>query len=344
MSWAIKGVPFVFKGVTNVMDCKTSKDVMIKAGLDWDVSKCEIMAKMPVEEAFGNGTDGFMMGSNFYKEIPNSFGIYRTDKNIPLGTVKGRYTPVQNTEVFSFFDNAIGKDKALWQTAGCFGNGERVFVSAKLPKTILVNGDPVDNYLLFVTSHDGSSGVKIVLTPIRVICQNTLNAAIKNATNYISFRHTIGVHNNIDSASDILGICNTKINHCDGVYSEMAKIKIDDKTSHNYFVSAILSPSEYSKLSETGHNPSQIVNREWNAIEATGISMKKVNTISEINKYYYEGAGQQQLVGTGWGAYNAITGYYSNVDNSHGIKRMDSIILGDKANKIKSSGDLIFTM
>ena len=102
-------------------------------------------------------------------------------------------------DAFSFFNNAIGRDKAIWQTAGFFGNGERIFVSAKLPDSIYVNGqDPVDNYLVFTTSHDGSSGVKILFTPIRVICENTLNAAIKNATNYVSFRHTASVHKNIE--------------------------------------------------------------------------------------------------------------------------------------------------
>lgn len=344
MSWEIKGEPFVFKGVTNVMDCKTSEDVMIKAGLNWNVAKCEIVARMPELGDSYADEKGFIRGGDFYRDIDNEYGIYRTDKNIPLGIVKGRYNIVQNTDVFKFFDNAIGKDKAIWQTAGCFGNGERIFVSAKLPKTILVDGDPVDNYLLFVTSHDRSSGVKIVLTPIRVICKNTLNAAIKGASNYVSFRHTDSVHSNIADSAEILGICNTKIEHCNLMFDKMRKIRIDDKTSHKYFVSSILSVKEYEKLIETGFTPSQLVERNWSSIEATGISMKKVNTISDINKYYYEGAGQQQLLGTGWGAYNAIAGYYSNVDNAVGIKRMDSIILGDKSNKIKNSGDLIYTI
>ena len=172
MSYTIKGAPFRYKGAINVEDCRTSEDVMRKAQLDWNVAKCELIAKMPglIEDI--DKSSGFMKGGDYYEVCPNAFATYRTDHNIPLGLVKDRYTIVQNTEAFSFFDKAIGKDKAIWQTAGFFGNGERVFVSAKLPNNILVNGDPVENYLVFTTSHDGSCGVKILFTPIRVICEN----------------------------------------------------------------------------------------------------------------------------------------------------------------------------
>lgn len=61
-----------------------------------------------------------------------------------------------------------------------------MFVSAKLPNTVFVGGDPVENYLVFMSSHDGSTGVKILFTPIRIVCENTLSAAIRNATNYVS--------------------------------------------------------------------------------------------------------------------------------------------------------------
>lgn len=340
MSYMVKGAPFRYGGAINVESCKTAEEVMFTAGLDWEVAKCEIVAKIPIQD-IPDENNGFIHGSNNYVECPNAFATYRTDHNIPLGLVKERYTPVQNSEAFSFFNNAIGKNKAIWQTAGFFGRGERIFVSAKLPKNILVNGDPIENYLIFTTSHDGSSGVKILFSPIRVVCQNTLNAAIKSSSNYVSFRHTKAVHKNIDVADEILGICNQQIIMLQNSFEQMVNIKMNDDSAQNIFANVILTDDEIFRINQTGHTVNQIILRDWRAIEDSQISMKKVNTLSEINNYYFSGIGQKAFVGTGYGVYNAINGYYSNIDNSTGIKRMDSLLYGDKSRKIELAGNLI---
>ena len=346
LSFRIKGIPFRYKGAINVEDCKTAEDVIIKAGLDWEVSKCPLVAKMPFDGTIDMMShpveESFVRGSDLYRDCPNAYATYRTDKNIPLGIVKEKYTEVQNIDAFSFFDNAIGRDKAIWQTAGFFGNGERIFVSAKLPDSIYVNGqDPVDNYLVFTTSHDGSSGVKILFTPIRVICENTLNAAIKNATNYVSFRHTASVHRNIDQAGEILGIAKEKTQFLAEQYEAMSKIKMTDTEVNQYFVDLILSENEKLSLLETGHNNEQLINKHWQAIDDSGISMKKVNVLHNMREYYEIGPGQKQYLGTAWGAYNAVTGYYSNVDNAEGIKRFDKLVFGSQSIKIQTAGNLI---
>lgn len=340
MSYLVKGKPWTYRGSVNVENCKTAAEVMSAAGLNWQVAKCELVAKMPVHSDRPEN-NGFIFGSNNYVECPNVFATYRTDYNIPLGIVKERYTPVQNVEAFTFFDNAIGKDKAIWQTAGFFGMGERIFVSAKLPKNILVQGDPVENYLVFTTSHDGSSGVKILFTPIRVVCENTLNAAIATSSNYISFRHTKSVHGNLDIASEILGICDSRIVFLQEKFDFMRKTQIKDEDAQNIFANVILTEDEQFKINQTGHTVGQIITRDWRAIQDSGISMKKVNTLSEINNYYFSGIGQKEILGTAYGVYNAITGYYSNIDNSEGAKRMDSLLYGDKSRKIEFAGNLL---
>lgn len=340
MSYAVKGAPFRYRGAVNVEECKTAADVMSAAGLDWEVAKCELVAKMPIHtDKPENG--GFVFGSNNYVDCPNAYATYRTDYNIPLGIVKERYTPVQNIDAFTFFDGAIGKDKAIWQTAGFFGSGERIFVSAKLPKNILVDGDPVENYLVFTTSHDGSSGVKILFTPIRVVCQNTLNAAIATSSNFVSFRHTKSVHQKIDVAAEILGICDSQIQFLNEQYNFMKKIKMNDVQAQEIFANVILTEDEQFRVKQTGHTIGQIVTRDWRAIQDSQISMKKVNTIAEMNNYYFSGIGQKELIGTGYGVAQAVSGYYSNVDNSEGNKRMDSLLYGDKANKIKAAFDYV---
>lgn len=337
----VKGAPFRYRGAVNVEDCETSEEVMKAANLNWEVAKCEIVAKMPALAPDGLAGEGFIHGSDYYSEVPNAFATYRTDCNIPLGIVKERYTPVQNIEAFKFFDGAIGKDKAIWQTAGFFGNGERIFVSAKLPKNIFVKGDPVDNYLVFTTSHDGTSGVKILFTPIRVVCQNTLNAAIKGSTNYVSFRHTSSVHSNLDIAAEILGICEQRRVYLEHQFEALSKIKIKDSNAQDVFASVILTENEFDALSATGHTVQQLIDRNYMAMQDANISTKKMNALGFMNDYYFNGPGQKEILGTGWGVYNAVTGYYSNVDNSIGTKRMDSLLFGDKSRKIQQAGDTI---
>lgn len=340
MTYVVKGTPFRYKGSVNVEDCVTAEEVMTSAGLDWNVAKCELVAKMPIH-INQTETDGFVYGANNYVECPNAFATYRTDCNIPLGIVKERYTPVQNIEAFSFFNNAIGKNKALWQTAGFFGNGERIFVSAKLPKNIFVQGDAIENYLVFTTSHDGSSGVKILFTPIRVVCENTLNAAIASSTNYVSFRHTKSVHSNLDIVTQILAVCDDKISTLQEQFTLMKKKEMSDKQAQKIFANVVFTEDEQFRIKESGHTINQIVMRDWRAIDDSQVSMKKVNVIAEMNNYYFDGIGQKELVGTGYGVYNAVNGYYSNVDNSEGLKRMDSLLYGDKARKIELAGNLI---
>ena len=336
--YKVKGKPWEYSGAVKVENCKTAADVMSAANLDFEVAKCELIAKMPTNSIAEH--EGFVFNGDNYVKCPNAYATYRTDYNIPLGIVKERYTPVQNIEAFSFFDDCIGKDRAIWQTAGFFGNGERIFVSAKLPNDILVNGDPVENYLVFTNSHDGSTGVKILFTPIRVVCQNTLNAAIKTSTNFVSFRHTSSVHDNINVAKEILGICKEKVQFVKEQFNFLANKHISDENAMKLFGDVILTDKEKSDIIATGHNIQQIITRNYDAIYDANISMKKVNTLSEMNNYYYVGAGQREVLGTAWGVLNAVSGYYSNVDNAEKTKRMDTLLYGDRSNKIANATNL----
>lgn len=337
--YKVKGKPWEYSGAVKVENCKTAADVMSAANLDFEVAKCELIAKMPTNSIAEH--EGFVFNGDNYVKCPNAYATYRTDYNIPLGIVKERYTPVQNIEAFSFFDDCIGKDRAIWQTAGFFGNGERIFVSAKLPNDILVNGDPVENYLVFTNSHDGSTGVKILFTPIRVVCQNTLNAAIKTSTNFVSFRHTSSVHDNINVAKEILGICKEKVQFVKEQFNFLANKHISDENAMKLFGDVILTDKEKSDIIATGHNIQQIITRNYDAIYDANISMKKVNTLSEMNNYYYVGAGQREVLGTAWGVLNAVSGYYSNVDNAEKTKRMDTLLYGDRSNKIANATNLL---
>lgn len=347
MAYIARGVPWVYKGVTDVTHCKTSMECMEAAGLNFVVKKCELAAKMNIAddvdrtlddllEAKRKDVEAHINGKYMYSKLDNAFCTYRDDNHTPLGYVKQRYAIVQNTAAFKFFDNVIGENSAIWQTAGCFGNGERIFVSAKLPQNILVKGDPVENYLVFVNSHDGSSGVRVLFTPIRVICQNTLNAAIRTSTNSFSIRHTESVYKNIEIAHEILGITKKRIKDTEWTYNILANIKLTDEDVMEYICKNNLTETELEALNTTKHTFKEVVYRNALAINDANISTRKLNVISDTYEYYHGGIGQREIAGTAWGAFNAISGYYSNVDSSaDGTKRMDSLLFNDKAKKLE---------
>ena len=350
--FSVKGKPWEGRGAVNVEDCQTAREVITKARLNFEVAKCEVIAKMPIRDysdealdRFKESEDGALIyGNNVYREVPNSFATYRTDYNIPLGNVKSKYTVVQNIDAFNFFDKAIGRDKAIWQTAGVFGNGERIFVSAKLPDNILVNGsDPVETYLVFTNAHDGSSGVKILFTPIRVVCQNTLNAAIRGATNIITFRHTQSVHQKLDVADEILGISHKFAENFKIECERLTVIKMSDKGVMKYICQLFMTEQEILKATQLKIDYNMVIDRNWMAVKELGISSRKLNMITDTWLYYHIGPGQQQYMGTAWGAANAVSGYLSNVDTSvSDNKRFDSLVYGDKAKKIQKAFDAEF--
>ena len=120
------------------------------------------------------------LGSN--SEIPNYYANVRMDTGAPLGIVKDKYQIVQNTEAFEFFDSVIGKDYIQYETAGILKEGKKVFVAAKMKNGMKVNSkDEHELYLIFANDHTGSAPVRIMLSNVRIVCNNTFTAAVSNA-------------------------------------------------------------------------------------------------------------------------------------------------------------------
>lgn len=331
----IKGRPWLFPGVTDVTDCNTARDVIAAANLDFTVAKCEVVAKMPAignNNFIGSDSSSFLYGGSKYKPIDNAFATYRTDTLTPLGQVKSKYEIVQNRDAFNFFDDAIGVDKAIWDTAGCFDGGKRIFISAKLPKETVVNGrDNIQNYLVFTNSHDGSTSVNIMFTSIRIICQNCLPGARKNANNngaFINFRHTQSVHGNIATASEILGIAVHQAELMEIEYNNLALKKVNDLQVMDYFASIHLNAEEYNNVKQEPNGLRMLFAGDARTVNNAGISTRKVNMLRSTMDYYVWGPGQKEFAGTAWGAFNAVTGYYSNIANLDGEKRMDTLLYG----------------
>jgi len=180
------GLPWHNLG-TPVDGAMTWREAMEKAGLNWTVSKRQLFAYSELDE-FGHDKS--------YMPV-DAWGIFRDDNNCFLGSVGNQYTPIQNEHAFDFVDSLLeASDGAHYDTAGALFNGERIFVSATIPYSISpdrARDDKTNCYLLFETSHDGSMAATAKLTTVRVVCNNTLSAALRNSGfGTLKVRHSAG--------------------------------------------------------------------------------------------------------------------------------------------------------
>lgn len=169
---------------TIVQDAPSSKDAIQLAGLDWLISQKDVFTESGVQ-------------------IPGyKANIRSTDQSV-LGVVSDRYQIVQNEDAFAFTDGLLGEG-VTYETAGSLQGGRRTFILARLPERFIIAGDEIMPYFVIMNSHDGSCSIKAAMTPVRVVCQNTLNLALKTAKRTWTARHTSNIMDRIDDAKTTL--------------------------------------------------------------------------------------------------------------------------------------------
>jgi len=297
----------------------TSAEAIRHAGLDYEVAKSPLYTKASgiIENAdsVGNGTAEL--------SVPDCFATIRTDKNTVLGVVGKDYHIVQNREAFSFFDAIVGGgDGILYETAGALGKGERIFITAKLPDYIRVGrGDDVtEKYIFLTTSHDGSGSITAAFTPIRIVCQNTLNASLRSMSNVVRIRHTSGAKQRLDDAHKVMGLADTLSTQLEGIFNEWAKVNVTDKQVKKLIQLALCPNKETLDLIKKGAEDE--------------VSTVFKNTVEDAFAYAMAGESQQMETtkGTLFGAYNAVTGYYQNVRTYKDSEaKLQSIVMGGTA-------------
>ncbi len=232
------------------------------------------------------------------------FATVRTDTWQVLGVVGSRYSIIQNRDAFATFDALVGEGEAIYHTAGVLGKGERIWLLAKLPDYIRVNGaDFVEKYLLLTNSHDGSGPVRVKLTPVRVVCENTLALALNGEEQEVRVRHTAQAGARLKEAREILGLTNKLYGELDRIFNSMSEKHIDGKSLAGY-VNAV-----FPNVSDSGDRGRIIKTRE------------KVLELAET------GRGAELSRGTVWGAYNAVTEFVdhyrlTSVTDAAGLKSM----------------------
>lgn len=261
---------------TKVMEAPTSKDALILSGLNWKVNQ------EPVYTESGNIIQGFKAN-------------VRDSDDAVLGVVTDRYKVIQNEEAFAFTDELLGEG-VRYETAGSLQGGRRVWLLAKLPQEYIISGERISPYLVFSNTHDGSGAVKVAVTPIRVVCNNTLNLALNTASRSWSMNHTGDVKGKMEEAKQTLFYAHTYMEELGKEFEKLRAQKISDRKVEEYI--QVLLPIED---------------------DATAIQKKNMEKLrNDMRSRYYDAPDLKEL---GNNAYRFLNAALDSIQHGDPIRR-----------------------
>lgn len=217
---------------TMVAEAPNSKDALRLAGLNWKV----------LQEPVYTENKELIQG---YKA-----NVRDTDRKV-LGVVTDRYKVIQNEEAFAFTDTLLGEG-VRYETAGSLQEGRRVWMLARLPREFIIGGERISPYMVFSNTHDGSGAVKTALTPIRVVCNNTLNLALRTAKRSWSMIHTGDISGKIEEATNTLLLADEYMTALGQEFENLRKIKLSEKQVLDYIKILLPMEENYSLLQKRG--------------------------------------------------------------------------------------------
>ena len=260
---------------------KTTSEMLVAANLNnWNVR----LEDMPIPSHLTSDKE--------YQYVVRTNPTDKTQTDI-LGVVGERYHVLQNEDLFSFGDNILDGG-GRWETAGSLKGGRQVFGSLALERETVLdpNGvaDVVKTYLLINTSHDGSIAIQASITPVRVVCANTLNVALNRTKKKdgvkqsFKIRHTQTANGKVQIARQTLGLANAYMDEFDKMAHAMIAKEISAKDFNDIILAAYPKPDKDTKGAV----------KKWE---------NKVDTINDIYTGEYNG----MISGNAWGAFNALT-------------------------------------
>jgi phage/plasmid-like protein (TIGR03299 family) len=269
----------------------TSAEAIEAAGLNYQVDKKPLYTKIHGRKVV---------------EVPDQYCTVRRDTGEILGTVGSRYTVLDNKDAFTFFDSLVGEGEAIFETAGALGRGQTIWLMAKLPGYIRIGRhDEVKKYLLLTNSHDGTSMVRSKLTPVRVVCNNTLSAALEGAEQEVRIRHTPSAVDRLQQAHKLLGLTNQLYQELEIIFNRMSLKRITERQLIQYVKTLVPDNEEAS------------------------FKTKTENIRSKILELHETGPGADYSRGSLWGAVNAISEFTDHVQNTKDPqKRLNSVWFG----------------
>lgn len=275
-----------------VEEAPDSKKAIELAGLNWEVVQHDVQ----------DGNSGII--------VPDYKLNVRSSDNQVLGVVKSRYKIVQNSEAFDFTDNLVGNG-TKYETAGSLFGGKKVWLLARMPVKKLLDDD-VDPYIVFTNTHDGSGAIKAAMTPTRVVCNNTLNIALSNASRAWSTKHIGDINGKLAEAKETLRLADEYFTSLAKEAEVLAAKKISDKD-----VRTIID-SLFPVTPKTSDKQKENIQEQKDAIYVTMLAPDLAN-----------------YAGTGWQLVNAVADYVDHhkpqkMTNSYYENNWNNIMNGHK--------------
>lgn len=218
----VRNVPWHGLG-TRVMEAPASSEALKLAGLDWKV------LQEPVYTENGELIRGYKAN------------VRDTDRKV-LGVVTDRYKVVQNQDVFAFTDALLGQG-VRYETAGSLMGGKKVWLLAHMPREYIISGERISPYLVFSNTHDGSGAVKVAVTPIWVVCSNTLNLALASAKRSWSMVHTGDMKSKLEEAKKTLFLADAYMESLGKEFEVLQRQEMTEKKVREY-ISQLLPADE----------------------------------------------------------------------------------------------------
>lgn len=215
---------------TMVEEAPDSREALIAAGLDWDVVQRPVFTQ-----------DGV--------KVPGYFANVRQQDGSILGVVTSRYKVVQNRDAFGFTDALLG-DGVRYETAGSLMGGRKTWILAKLPTRYIIQGEQILPYLVFSNTHDGSGAIKIAMTPIRVVCNNTLNLALDTADRSWSIHHTGDIAAKLEDARETLFMAEDYMNELGKGFEDLSRKRLTDAAVDEYIKELLPIADDASETTE----------------------------------------------------------------------------------------------
>lgn len=279
--------------------------------------------------------------------VENRKATMRMDKNKVLGVVSDSYGVVQNADAFKFIDTLVTgqldsrKDTPVIETAGVLGNGERVFVTAKFPEQVRLDNsgnDMVDMYMTFTTSHDGNGAVRCLVTPVRVVCNNTLNMAMKECSGKLFLKHTSGINKRLDLANKenvefafrALNLFDVYKKSLEENFRLLRSKHFLEKQLNDIVAEVMMSEDSFKVYKATG------------SLNHEDITTRSKNLYNDAMEALHGGVGQNMgEKGTGLWLVNGITTYFQNEAKYRDSEmKFDSLMDGTAKMKLQKAYDL----
>jgi phage/plasmid-like protein (TIGR03299 family) len=218
-----------------------------------------------------------------------------------LGYVGNSYRIVQNEDHAEFLNTLVDESGAHFDTAGAINGGRTVFITMKLPGHMMIGGkDQVDLHIAAVNTHDGTGSFTIMVTPVRIVCENTLNCAYSNHSNIFRIRHTSGLHHSL--ASRAREVLDMTFDYADAFQAEAEKL-----------INTTMTFAQFEA----------IIEKEFGAPEDASLaSHTRANTkIEEIMELFAEAQTQEGIRDTAWAGFNALTEWNDHFSPTRGDDR-----------------------